>query len=198
MRPSAATHPTLPCPNLIDAGQRAQARGPAFELLTKARIAEEAARLLPDGGEERQLRRLEAPPPLPPDEIEGARDVAIEYERNQNRRLMGDSVEGRVPETPVVGDVVRPDDACVDERLAEPDEIGGGQGARGKGLEGVAGHHVGGDGAELAGATVEQMSRHRLGTREPPELVTDQPQPLREVRGRADDPGHGQKARSLA
>ena len=110
---------------------------------------------------------------------------------------MGDAVEGRGPEAPVIRDVIRPGDARVDEDFAEEDEIGSGQRARGESLDGVTGHNMGSDGAKLAGAAVEEVGRHRLGAREPSHLVADRSEPLGEVRGRADDSGHGEKARGL-
>src|SRR5262249_60111252 len=114
-------------------------------------------RLLPDGREEGQPRRLEAPPMLPPYEIEGARHVAVEDQRQEERRLMWDAAEGRGREQCVRRHVVAPQDATVHEDVAEAGQLRAREGGGGESFHRVARHHVSGDGAELARVSVEEM-----------------------------------------
>jgi hypothetical protein len=106
--------------------------------------------------------------------------------------------EGRGGEASVTGDVVAPHDAPIHEHLAQRGQIRGCQGARGQRLHGVSRDDVGGDGTQLAGVSVQQVRGHRLGPREPRELVTDQPETFAQIRGGAHHPRHREQPGSLA
>ncbi|MDO8480016.1 MAG: hypothetical protein Q7W02_28235 [Candidatus Rokubacteria bacterium] len=59
-------------------------------------------------------------------------------------------------------------------------------------------HAVRDDGAELAGARVEEVGRGGVGSRQPGELVADEPEALGQVGGRADDTRNPQEPGRLA
>jgi len=66
-------------------------------------------------------------------------------------------------------------------------KIGGTERARGERLDGVLRHRVRDDGAKLACARVEEVGRGGVGSRQPGELVANEPEALGQVGGRADD-----------
>jgi hypothetical protein len=80
----------------------------------------------------------------------------------------------------------------------QPREVGGRERARGERLDSVLRHAVRDDGAELAGARVEEVCRGGLCSRQPGELVADEPEALGQVGGRADDARDSEEPARLA
>ena len=183
---------------MVDARQRAQARGAALERLPQARVAQKDTRLLADGRERRQLERLEAAAAVPPHQEEGARDLPVEDERDQKRRLVGNVSERRARESGVPGYVIGPDNLPPAEHLLQSGEVGRGERARGERLDGVLRHPVRDDGTQQTGARVEEVGRDGVGSCEPGQLVADEPESLGQVGSRADDARDTEKAGHLA
>ena len=184
--------------DLVDAGERPQPHGAPLEGVPQPRVIEQDAGLLADYLKRGELRGVEAPPPLPPDEMEGARDLAVEDDGDHEAGLVREALEGLRGETRVGGHVLRPHDLRVAEEPLGHRGLVERERRRAQRLHGVLGNSVSGDGPEEARSPIVEIGGHRLGAREPPELAADEPEGLGQIRGRADHAGDGQESRGLA
>jgi hypothetical protein len=175
-----------------------QARGPQVERLVQPRVAEQHARLLADGLQRGQLRVLEAAARGPPDEVEGARHLPVDEERDHEAGLVREAAEEGDSEARVVREVVAPDHLPALEDRVEAPLLVGGQAGGGEHLERVLGDVIGRHRPELRGLRLPDVRRDGLGTGEPRQLAADEAEGLAEVGGGARHARHREQCRRLA
>ena len=183
---------------LVEPGQRVQARGPQVERLVQPRVAQQHARLLADGLQRGQLRVLEAAARGPPHEVEGARHLPVDEEGDHQAGLVREAAEQRDREARIVREIVAPDHLpALEDRVEAPLLVGGEPGG-GEHLERVLGDVVGRDRPELRGLRLPDVGGDGLGAGEPGQLAADEPEGLAEIGGGARHARHREQCRRLA
>lgn len=183
---------------LVEPGQRVQARGPQVERLVQPRVAQQHARLLADGLQRGQLRVLEAAARGPPHEIEGAPHPPVDEQGDHETGLVGEAAEQRDREARVVREVVAPDHVpALEDRVEAPLLVGGEARGRER-LERVLGDVVGRHRPELGGLGLPDIGGDGLGAGEPGQLAADEAEGLAEIGGGARHARHREQCRRLA
>ena len=183
---------------LVEPGQGPQTARPRVQRVVQPGVAQEDAGLLADRLQRGQVRILEAPPRPPPHQVERARDLAVEEERDDQARLVREATEEVDGEPRVGRQVVAPDDLAAPEHRVEPVLVGRGQLGPGQRLERVLGHVVGGHRAELGAVGLPDVGRDRLRAGQPGQLPADEPQGLEKIGGRAGHARDRQQGGGLA